>query len=257
MALADHYEEADVLTSLGWMGLSHEVRVRKVASLFLADEREIDRNSRTYTGPSTSNVGVLVKSLFKPPRGLGTKTITDTINEIGRQRAIKDARKKIAPSPPLKPLSCLDGYAARSCVKRRMSDLAESRYSTVAADYDGREQLQRPAAVGVGVVGDTFLLVDEGGHRAKTRIYMRHRPTNQEKVVVLQKDVREFTAALMAIAPKVSMRAMFSGQVISLDFEGEGFIVGDKLVPWLNVCRVYRRKGEGRIRTLARPKDNR
>lgn len=251
MALAHHYKEADLLESIGWMGLSHEVRVKRVAGLYLKDEHNIRRHSQNYEGPTKGTVGLFVKSLFKPPHGLGSKTIKDTLNEIRRQRVIRDKRKKNQPYKPVKPPKSKYGVEAR--IKERRNNLARSRYSTIVKNYSGKKVKASPVVVGIGMVNDTLLIVDRGGHRALSRIYMKHKPTGRELVAVLEKDISSFMEGLTHIAPEISLRAMFGGQVITLDFEGRGFLVDGNLVPWRGIRRVYTQKRDGVIRTLGRP----
>lgn len=252
MALSDHFRPAPLLDALGWMGLSHEVRVKKAASYYLSKEDRVKSKSRTYDGPSKSTVGTVIKSLFTPPRGMASKTVEDTLREIERQRKIRDAREANAPfrfrAPRATP------YGHRAWTKERMTDVAKSRYKTVTRNYKKELMLVKHDVVGMGQVADTLLIMDNGSHQSFARIYMKHKPTGREKVVVLDvTEVKSFEAGLMLIAPKVGVRAMFGGQVITFDYDAEGFLVDGSLVPWAHVCRVYTRKQDGLIRTVARP----
>jgi hypothetical protein len=61
-------------------------------------------------------------------------------------------------------------------------------------------------------------------------------------VVVLDMTVQSnfsITNALLRLAPKKVLRGLFDGGNIKLDFEGEGFFVDGKSVPWRNVRKVY------------------
>lgn len=253
MAIADVYKPADVLESLGWMGLSHRVRVAKAANLYLEDEDKIDRKSRNYDGPTKSIVSLFVKSLFKPPRGLGTQTVKDMMSEIEKQRKIRKERADNRPYRPRTKAPERKHHAYRSWITGRLNAIARTRYKTLARDYDKKLHRRKHVAVGIGMVGDTLLLVDKGDHRSLSRIYMKHKPTGREKVVVLEQEVKDFMGGLMMIAPEVSMRAMFAGQTITFDFDSEGFLVDGKTQPWRNVRRVYTRKVKGLISTRARP----
>lgn len=264
MALADHFDEADVLDSLSWMGYSHETRVAKLANIFLEKENFIRNKARTYDGPSTSNVRLLIKSLFSPPRGTQQQTIKDTIKEIERQRETRKGRAENPPYKPGKPLSRITNvYRRRSVIIDRMNAVARTRYKTVYRERDRRENrdvIKRAShkVVGMGRIGDVLVIVDQGDYYSHSRIYMQHKPTGKEKVIVLDGDIKEFDDALRHIAPKVSLRAMFAGATLALDFENDGFLVDGETVPYKGVARIYTRKHNGVIRTWRKPekKDN-
>lgn len=234
MALADHFIRADVLESLSWMGLSQEARVAKLAHLYLEREDSISYNSRRYEGPTKNTVGLLMRSMFQPPRGLGKHTVEMTLKEIERQRSLRRDRKQRPPEKPRKP-----------SIRERRNTLASRLY--VINDC-------QPNVVGVTSINDCFLALDGGGYYTNPRVYLKHKPTNRVKVVVLDRNAKatSITNILVRMAPKKALRGMFGGKPITLDFEGEGFLVNGELVPWRNVVKIYRGRDEVR-NTDARP----
>ena len=260
MALADQFEEAQLLDALAWMAYSHKARVAKLANIFLQKENFISKESRNYSGPSTSNVKILIRSLFIPPRGTQQQTITDTITEIGRQRKIREARAANRPYQHPKRPPGNQPYRVERWVKGRMSAVAECRYKTLrrVQDYDTKQHKNvhcSPVIVALCRIGDCLVMVDTGNHYSNSRIYLKHRPTGREKVIVLTKDsITNFDDAMLHIAPKVSIRAMFAGSSLVLDFDGDGFLVDGVSHPYKGVIRVYTRKHDGVIKTWAKPK---
>lgn len=260
MALADHFKEADVLESLSWMGIPHKVRVAKLAHIFLEKESFIRKESRTYDGPSTSNVRLLIKSLFTPPRGTQKRTIDDTLAEIKRQRELRQERAENRPYKPERALSQITNvYRRQNRLKERMNAVARTRYKTVYRERNHRSKqdvIKRstPSVIGMGRIGDVMMIVDQGDYYSLARIYMEHKPTGRGKVVVLDIDkIKDFDAALIHIAPKVSMRAMFAGARMMLDFENDGFLVNGETIPYKGVVRIYTRKHNGLIKTWRKP----
>jgi hypothetical protein len=237
MALADHYGEADVLDTLSWVGMTMEARIAKLANLYLDRESDMRHAHRNYEGPTSGTVRYFVKSVYVPPRGQQGITVKGVLAAIPKQRAVRNERRK-------HPTWTWE----RGTKKERRNAVAASLYTIWCEprwNRKGPKEKQDPNCVGITrlVGARVTLIVEGGGYRHQPRIYMKHHATGQTKIVVMEGDnVRGITGALQRIAPKAALRGMYDGAPIILNFEGEGFIVNGKLVPWRNVRRIYGKK---------------
>ncbi|MGE3483508.1 MAG: hypothetical protein AB7L09_02130 [Nitrospira sp.] len=252
MALADHYTPADILDSLVWMSLPYKARIAKLAHTFLLNEKDIEKHSRTYNGASKSNVTTLMRSLFEPPRGRASTTVADTLVEIDRQRKIRDKRAANKPYSPPTPPPDDSAFLRKRRIIKRLNNIAARRYKITYTGYDKKKYRAETNAVCIGSIVDCVMIADAGAHAVKGRIYLRHKPTGQELVLMLDgsctsySDIHEF---LFYIAPKVSLRGLFSGKSLVLDFERRGFVVDGVCHPWRNILATYTAKHGGVIRT--------
>ncbi len=253
MGYADQFDDADILSTLSWMDLTEPNRIMKLAALFLEKESEISQEHRNWDGPKVSNVRPFVKSYYTPPRGRGKATMEMVVRAIAYQREC--ARKRRA-NQPYKPITI---ERQRSSERRRRNELAKVRYSIRYKDHNSKIHIKDPYCVGIGVVGDVQLMVDQGrgysSERSYSRIYMRHKPSGKVKVTVLvnAESPDSVVDALMLLAPEDCLRSMFDGELLTFDFFAEAYLWKGKLIPWHNVQRVYRGKAKAH-KTWARPK---
>ena len=253
MGYADQFDDADILSTLSWMDLTEPNRIMKLAALFLEKENEISRWHRNWEGPKVSNVRPFVKSYYTPPRGRGKATIEMVVRAIAYQRECARKRKGNKPYQPT------TAERQRNAVAKRRNAVAKRSYTINYKDYSGKQSIKAPNCVGIGAVGDVLLMVDQGADyysdKAYARIYMRQKPTGKVKVVVLESGRRpdDVVSALMGLAPENCLRAMFDGELLAFDFDGEGYLWRGKLMPWRDVRKVYRGKAQAH-KTRARPK---
>lgn len=242
MALRDYYDTADVLASLSWITMSERARVAGLANLYLNEEATIKSRSRSYNGPSKGTVGLFIKSLYAPPRGAIGPTIDAVLMEIQRQRLVRLERKKNRPWIATMPFSEHEGYARKAALKKRMNRLARRRYRTCSRSFmNDAPSYSDPMVVGITTVADCLLIVDASAYNTQPRVYLKHKSTGKEKLVVLDgRDPAEITDAMLRMAPERALRGMFEGKPITLDFAGEGFLVDGETQPWRNVLKVYR-----------------
>ena len=92
MALADHYDEADVLDTLSWVDMSIPARIAKLANLYLVREGDMRNNHNRYEGATLGTVRVFVKSVYVPPRGQGAITYEGVLRAIPAQRKCRSER---------------------------------------------------------------------------------------------------------------------------------------------------------------------
>lgn len=250
MTLADHFDEADVLHTLSWVGMSLKARIAKLAKLYLDREDDIRYAHRNYGGPTLGTVRIFIKSLYTPPRGQGKVTYEGVLAEIPRQRACRKERAKRQPWVWTKPKK-----------KERRNAVAAAVMSVWTIDrWDNKKKIQvNPNCVGITQLAGCRLIVDGGTssyhHEVTTqpRIFVRHLATGRSKVVVVEgKSVSSVTQMLTRIAPKDALRGAFGGKNITFDYDGEGFLVDGELVPWRNIRKVY--PGEKAHKTKASPK---
>ena len=254
MALRDHYDEADVLASFSWVAMTEKARVAGLAKLYLDEEVKIESRSRSYNCPTKGTVGLFIRSLYAPPRGTIGPTTDAVLVEIQKQRLVRLERKKNRPWVAPTPFSEHQGYARKDALKKRMNRLAKRRYRTCSRHYKAAApSYSDPAVVGITTVADCLLIVDDAAYNTQPRVYLKHKPTGKEKLVVLDgQPVGEITNALLRMAPERALRGMFGGKPITLDFEGEGFLVDGETYPWRNVLKVYRGRKAMR-KTAANP----
>ena len=239
MALADHYDEADILASLSWVGMPQKARVAKLANLYLDHENTIRRRHRNYEGATYGVVSLFVKSYYKPARGLGSVTYNSVIAEIPRQRKVREERKDNPqwswPAPGNTPMT------KRRAISARRDKVAAGRYGIVTTDWNDNVVQADLHCTAISRIADCTVIVDGGYRKAKPRVYLRNRK-NEVKVIVLDMSYQgkfSITSALSRLAPKMALRGAFGGSTVTLDFEGEGFRVDGKLFPWRNVLKVY------------------
>jgi len=254
MGYHDQFENADVLDTLSWMGMSEADRIMKTAALFLKREKDIKSEHRNWEGPTVCNVRPFVKSYYTPPRGRGKATIEMTLKAIKYQRAIRQGRKDNRPFVPMKAKARNEKYA----LQKRRNTVAGRHYTIRSKGYNGTATTEDARCTSMGCVLGILLMVDKGGgyghHSPYPRIYMRQKATGKVKVVVLEPGGKIITVAdaLLRIAPTGPMRSMFGGETLTLDFEAEAFVWQGKLVPWQNVRKVYKGKAKAH-KTRARP----
>ena len=237
MALADHFDEADILASLSWVGMTQEARVAKLASLYLDNEREIRDQHRSYKGPTMGVVSLFVKSYFKPAHGLGVVIYESVIAEIPKQRKLRDERK----ANPRWHWPVDDPRFKKRRLAVRRAAVARTRYGVRIKCYDDKWEVGDINCTAITTINGCLMLIDRGARKVQPRIYLRN-PEGSVKVIVLditRQDQFSATAALLRLAPKAALRGMFGGKPITLDFEGEGFLVNGESIPWRNVRKVY------------------
>jgi len=226
------FKEAEVLDSLAWIAKSFEARVKLAASFYLRDEDKVKKayEPRKYEAPTGGTVKAYVKSLFTIPSGQHKATIAAILEEIPKQRAIRDRRRKFRP------------YKEKERKTRprteRWDAIGHHLYTIVRED----KQPDDHNIVGGTSFNGTLVVVDKGNHYAKPRIYMRQKATGKVKVVVLDVKHRpsSITNAMLAICPTKAYRGMFDGKPVVLDFDREGFLVEGVFHPWRNIRKVYR-----------------
>lgn len=242
MALRDHYNEADVLASFSWVAMTERARVAGLAKLYLDEEGKIESRSRNYNCPTKGTVGLFIRSLYAPPRGTIGPTTDAVLVEIQKQRLVRLERRKNRPWAAPMPFSEHQGYARKDALNKRMNSLARRRYRTCSRDYKAdAPTYSNPSVVAVTTVADCLMIVDGGGYNIKPRVYLKHKPTGKEKLVVIAgKSPAEAADALLRMAPERALMGMFSGKLITLDFAGEGFLMDGETYPWRNVLKAYR-----------------
>lgn len=260
MGYHDQFEDADVLSTLSWMGMSEADRIMKTAALFLRREKDIRDEHRNWDGPTVSNVRPFVKSYYTPPRGRGKATIEMVLKAISYQRKIREQRKANRPYRARRARKARNtGYELES----RKNAIAARHYTILGKDCDGKLEHRGHNCIALGVVLGIHLIVDQGdGYNSSPyqRIYMRDGATGRVKVVVLEptvKRLRSVSDALLAIAPKSPMLSMFGGETLTLNFAAEAFEWRGKLHPWRNVRKVYQGKAQAhktRTRPIKKPK---
>jgi hypothetical protein len=229
MAYLDHFKVANVLDTFSWLGMPEHAQIKRLANLYLKDERTLINHHRNYKGPNTNTVTPFVKSLFQPPRGRLRPIVESVVAEIEKQRKIRSRREE---NPPF--------VWKRATLVDRREAVAAARFSIWTKFHSYKARKEAPNCCAVARVGDVLLIVSKGTYNVQPRIYMRHKPTGKVKVVVLEgEQVKSLTDALIRLSPKTALRGMFSGVPISLDLFEEGFWVGEQLFPWRNVCKVY------------------
>lgn len=233
MALADHFDEADVLDTLSWVNLSFKARVARLANLYLDKEEDIVDAHRNYKGPTLGTVRVFVKSIYSPPRGQGGVTFQAVLKEIPGQLKIREERSKYRPWT----------FKKQKSLEKRRNKVARHLYTIWKKKRwgsRGEEEKQNPNCVAITRLGECKLVVDGGGYHSKARIYIRHIATGKVKIVVVQggNTTKSVSWTLMRLVPQAYRTAIFGGQTIHLDFEGSGFIINGEPVPW-KALKVY------------------
>jgi hypothetical protein len=228
--LEDKFSKADVLDSMAWTILPFKARVARLANYYLDVEGKVDDNCRDYDGPSVRTVRVVMKSRFTPARGEGVLTIKSTIKEIKRQRKIQEDREGNQP-----------WQWKRHSLQTRRNAVAKRRYTIRGTDYRGDPTKESPNCVGITRINGNLVMVDGGGYRTDPRVYLRNIESGQVKVVVLKTNstVKSITGALTTMAPKKTLRQMFEGRTVSLDFDREGYVIDGEFVAWRRVKKVY------------------
>jgi len=226
MVFADHFDEADVLDTLAWVMLTLEARSARLAALYLDNETDVEYAHRNYEGPTLGIVRVFVKSIYDPPRGQGGITYQRVLQEIPKQRKVREERSKYKPWT----------FKVRKIQKRR-NRIAKRLYTVwKKCRWNNKEkEKQTNNCIAISRLGGCKLVVDGGSYYHKARIYIRHLATGKVKVVVLkgsENKVYTLGEALMRMAPKAAVRGMFDGVPITLDFKGGGFLVNGEVVVW-------------------------
>lgn len=245
MALADHFDDASALSSLSWVSLPTNVRIIKFAVAYLEKEDFIIKHSRDYYAPTKNTVKLLIRSLYVPVRGTISMTVDQTLAAIQRIKAVRTERAKNRP------------YVRKQLnLTTRRNAAAKRRFRIRRRDeYSKTEKWAKVShnCVGITEIAGCLMIVDGGTYNSKPRIYLRSKTTGAERVIVLNGDrPSNIVSALLLLCPVAPLRAMFDGNPIKLDIEGEGFTVGGKLVPWANVRKIYR--GSSCRQTLGEPK---
>lgn len=235
MALKDYYDEAELLDSLSWCGMSYEARTTRLANAYIKNERTIKRRSRGYCGPTKGTVQTFVKSLYIPPRGQLASTVRDVLTEIKRQKAVRKRREDNPPLDPQKP-GAKSGYGLGS----RRNKVAKAHYTTWTTRYSQTPEKAEPAVAGLGSIGNCLVIVDTGGYYARPRIYIKDKDTGRRAlyVVKMRTDPRSLLDGLTAVAPKGVLRRLFDGSTCKLTVDG--FLLNGELVEFRNVIRAYR-----------------
>jgi hypothetical protein len=236
MALTDHFGEANLLDSVMWAGMTLDARIAKLSNLYIKNEDKIRRAHRNYKGPTPGTIKVFVKSYCSLPRGTAQDTYKRIMATIPVQRKIIEERQQHQP-----------WTFTKKKVKDRMQSLSRRRYTIWSVSWNRKKEKQMNNPVEMGQVSDVRLIIDGGSYNHHARAWMRHLPTGRVKIVVLKNEDRSesITSFLSALAPVEALRGMFSGEPIKLDFDGEGFWVKGKLIPWRNVGKVYKQDKQG------------
>lgn len=240
MPIADYFDEATLLDTFSWAGLPLETRIAKTAALYIKGEGGISRYHNNYQGPTAGVVKLFIKSLYTPQRGQLQRTVVAVLKEINRQKELREKRSKNRPYREPKPET--RAFRSKYSIRQRRNRLARKRYTIWGKTYKGEPTKHDPDCIAVTRIAGNVMLVDAGcTYNRKPRVYLRNEATGKVKVVVLKgRKLESFEGALLRMAPKLGLRAMFEGKVITLDFEGEGFLVDGKTVPWRNVIKIYR-----------------
>jgi len=231
MALADHYDNADVLDTLSWVALSVEARIAKLTSLYIHKEDVMVDAHRNYEGPTLGTVRVFVKSVYDPPRGQGMMTYKGVLNAIPVQKKCQEARSR-RPSWTWK----------RSTKQDRRNAVAAAVMTVWGRCYNNKKIKVEPNCVGITqIAGCRLIIIGGTGYRptAQPRFLVRHLATGQSKVVVVDgKPLSNVTQLLTRLAPRGVLRGCFEGKSITFDYAG-GFIIDGELVPWRNIRGIY------------------
>lgn len=250
MAVIDAFPPADLLAGMGWMGLDRKVRLSMIAHSYIGHEQKIESETREYDGPTKRIAMTYLKYYYKPVRGTISMEAEMLVAEIKRQKALREMRKANRPYKHVK-----------LTVAKRRKAFSRKCYRTFRPDYHGKLKPSDTDPVEVGRIGEHITFVaDQGGYYAYPRLYLRNNKTGRHKCVVIEaerdiaKTLTSLGMVLMFIGPKLAVRAMFDGKPVVLDFDGEGFVVEGKTLPWRNVAKVYRGPGKSWLKTRAKPK---
>jgi len=232
MVFADHFDEADVLDTLSWIQLTLEARAARLAALYLDQEDDIRYAHRNYGGPTLGVVRVFVKSVYDPPRGQGGITYQLVLKEIPKQRKVREERSKYKPWT----------FKKRKLDKRR-NRVAKRLYTIWKKSRWNRKEKEKQTrnCIAITRIGGCKLVIDGGGYYHRARIYIKHIASGEVKVVVPKADTNKVTTigeVLMRMAPKAAVLAMFGGVSITIDFEGDGFLINGEVVPW-RASKIY------------------
>lgn len=238
----NRFGEPEVLDSMAWIAMTFEARVQLAANKFLDNESKIRKRFKRYDGPTAGNVKQFVSSLFTIPYGQTKATVEGVLAAIGPQRSVREKRSKMRPYQPPK---------NKPSRKDRWTKVAPNLYGI----YDSDGDRISPKPVGGATIGGCLVLVDEGRYRAKSRIYLRQKATGRVKVVVLEKEAKSITEAMLRLSSKPVYRGTFDGKRVTLDFDREGFVVDGDFHPWIGVRKVYRGIRSAR-NTLGSPRKN-
>lgn len=229
MVFADHFDEAEILETLSWIGMTLKARCAKLASLYLDNESNIENAHRNYNGPTLGCVRVFVKSVYMPTRGEGGITFEGTLSLIAGQRKIRDNRSAYRPWT----------FKTRKLNKRRHR-ISKQIYTIWTKRYGQPEKVDNNCITMTRMAGCVAIL-DGGGYRHKARVYLRSLSTGEIKIVVLQgtsNSVNSLPWALMRMLPQEYRCLLFDGVSSQLDFEKNGFVIQGEIVPWRAV-KVY------------------
>jgi hypothetical protein len=234
MALRDHYDEADVLDTLSWVGLSIEGRIARLASLYLDNEHEMRRNHNRYEGPTLGCVRIFVKSVYDPPRGQGQLTYEGVLKAIPGQRKTRNERQR-RPQP----------YVwKKKSLKARRTAVARAKLTVwTYCRWDENDKKKADIeCVGIASVGGCRIIAikgDESRPKRLPRFWVQDLATGRANVVVVEgKPITSITQLLTRIAPKGALRGAFDGKSITFSFGG-GWIVDGEFEPWRNIRGVY------------------
>lgn len=234
MGYASNFSVADALDSLSWVALPDSVRIRRLAARFLNEESKLRKLKEKGNWEVTA--GILkpwLLSLYEPPRGTLSGTISALLVEIQRQREIRTQRYKNRP------------YAwPDQSVSDRRNGVAKCLYGITRKGADNkRYPIEHLNCTAIATVGDVLVAID-ATYDTLCRVYMRHKPTGRVKVVVLNirsgYDHKHYTLTkvLLKIAPLAVSRAIFGGSIVKLNFTQNGFDIDGKTLPWRNVVRI-------------------
>lgn len=249
MALADHYEKADILESLSWTAMSEKARIAKLAAGFVREESNIKNRCRRYEGPSLNSINVYVKSLYVAPRGQAKPLNESVLREVIRQKKIREKRRGnrpwVWPAMPAKG----NGYAYNSAMQDRRNAVAATKYKVGGGDYT-----LTPNCTALTRIGDYLILIDSRDYNKAARIYFER--GKMRRVVVLKHDPSaqdKPTMVLLSLASRQVHAALLMGGRITLNVEREGFDVDGVLHPWVEVRKVYGNDTGALVETDARP----
>ena len=232
MALRDHYDEADVLDSLSWVDMSAEGRISRLASLYLDNEKKMERNHNRYDGPTLGCVRIFVKSVYEPPRGQGQLTYEGVLAAIPVQRKLRTERSGNKP-----------WVWERRKLSNRRNSVARARMTVWTHDrWDKKKINANIECVGITQIGGCRIIATKGAvgsHKQLPRFWVQNLATGEANVVVVEgQPINSITHLLTRLAPVSALRGAFDGKSITFLFGG-GWDIDGEFVPWRNIRGVY------------------
>lgn len=231
MAIADHFQKAEVLESLSWVKLPENVKIAKLAAGFIKEEKNL-KSYRSYRrhGLTDNTVTKYIRSQFVPPRGTMKSLLSLVMDEIAKQKEKRKGRaNRATPS-----LSLSD----------RKSNVVASLFSSLK--LQGRDISEMHCCF-FGTINNYIVIVAKDDSYGSPAIYFRNKATGDVTVGDYKhsgyySDISR-TSLIDYITPSKIVRLLLDGVPIRLVPEKQGFDVAGTLVPWQNISNIQQFTG--------------